>query len=174
MERGKHTMALRKTSVKVTNAAKDEAKPLLAKPLCEVSKVVEVENGVDIYLVQGNVRYQLYEQASPFFGGKEYVFKGELVNGSEICFVHKDGKKIPVHGASNCGYTLVGKAKRLFEAKKALCANGETSDDQEYVYINQNSVLYYVGETGTHSLFVRIYDNLNGIDNDRWIVLFAD
>ena len=160
--------------VKVCSDHDEEVKPFQAKPLSEVSQRVDADNGADMYLVQGNVRYQLSEQDSPFFGGVEYVFKGTLIQGSQICFAHKDGRKIPVHEASDCGYTLVGKAKRFFEAKRALCANGETSDDQEYVYINQNSALYYVGETGVHSLFVRVYDNLNGTDNDRWVVIYMD
>lgn len=167
-------MVAKKSSVKVSSATNKEAKQLQSKAMYEVSKIVEVENGVDIYFAQGNVRYQLSKQTSPFYGGDEYVFRGTLVKGEEVCFVHKDGTKIPVHENSNCGYTLVGKAKKYFEAKKALCANGETSDDQEYVYINKHSELYYVGETEEHSLFIRVYDNLNGIDNDRWVVIFMD
>lgn len=174
MEAEETNMSSKKTYVKVRSDSDKDVKPLQAKPLSEVSKCIEVEKGADVYLVQGNVRHQLCEQTSTFFGGIEYVFKGTLIQGSQICFVHHDGKKIPVHEASDCGYTLVGKAKRCFEAKRALCANGETSDDQEYVYINQNSALYYVGETGEHSLFLRVYDNLNGIDNDRWVVIYMD
>ncbi len=167
-------MQSKKSYVNVRSESDEEVRPLQAKPLSEVSRTVDAEHGCDIYLAQENVRYQLEEQTSPFFGGIEYVFHGTLIKGSRICFVHKDGRKIPVHEASDCGYTLVGKAKRYFEAKRALCADGESSDDQEYVYINQNSALYYVGETEEHSLFLRVYDNLNGNENDRWVVIYMD
>lgn len=167
-------MPRKKTVVNVCSQSEESAEPFVAKPLYEVSPTVDVEDGADIYLVTENVRYQLRKQISPFFGGEEFVFRGKIDKGSEICFVHKDGRKIPVHGASDCGYTLVGKARRYFEARKALTTGGESSDDQEYVYINQYSNLVYVGDDEEHSLFLRVYDNLNGIQNDRWVVIYMD
>lgn len=167
-------MVKKKSNVKIDEKSNEEVQPIQVKAMYETSPVVEVEDGVDIYCVLGNTRYQFVKHISPFYSGEEYMVKATFTKDSEVCFVHKDGRKIPVHENSNCGYTLVGKAKALFEAKKSLCANGEASDDQEYVFINQHSSLYYIGETGEHSLFIRVYDNLNGIENDRWVVIYID
>ncbi len=153
---------------------KKTIKPLRAKPLVEVTKSTEPDTHEDIYLVQGNVKHQFSSQISGLYGTKEYFWKGKLTPHEEIKFCHNDGRNIPVHGAYNCGYTLVGKAKNFFEAKKALCTNGEPSDDQEYVYVTQYSELYYVGDTEEHTVFLRIYDNNQGNDNDRWVVLYID
>ena len=92
----------------------------------------------------------------------------------DIKFVHADGKEVPTHQDRNCGYTLIGKAKSYIKANKALTTPGEPSDDQEYVYINEHSTLTYVGETGDHTLYVRVYDNLSGTNNDRWAVVYLD
>lgn len=143
-----------------------------AKPRRESSKIVPSDKtGGDIYLVQGNKMYQLYSQKSPLYGVDEWVFHGNLTKGEEIRFAHKDGRRIPVPGNSNCGYTLIGIAKNNFEAKHALVALGEKRDDQVYVYINKDSSLYYKGESGRKEIFIRIYDNLSGLDNDRWVVI---
>ena len=88
--------------------------------------------------------------------------------------LHADGKEVPTHQDRNCGYTLIGKAKSYIKANKALTTPGEPSDDQEYVYINEHSTLTYVGETGDHTLYVRVYDNLSGTNNDRWAVVYLD
>ena len=167
-------MSARRTVVSVQSKADKHAKPLNPKPLSEVSKTVEVEDGVDVYLVLGNLRYQLSRHQSPFFEGEEYRFHGVLEKDQEILFVHKDGRKIPINDKSNCGYTLVGKARKYFRADKGLTCNGEASDDQEYIYITQHSSLHYIGETGEHSIFIRVYDNLSGLENDRWVVIYFD
>ena len=167
-------MSPRKSVVSLHSASSTDVKPLRAKPLCEVSETIDVEGGADLYIALGNKRYQFKSQRSPFYEGTEYVVKVLLHKGDQITFVHKDGRKVPVHGSSDCGYTLVGKAKKLIEATKALCCNGEKSDDQEYVYINQNSVLHYTGEEEEHTLFLRVYDNIDGKYNDRWVVISID
>lgn len=159
---------------KVNSKSKSDAKPFEARPLCEVTKSPEPDTHEDVYLVQGNEKHQFASQISGIYGTKEYYWKGVLKTNTEIKFVHNDGRNIPVHEASNCGYTLVGKAKKAFFARRALCTNGETSDDQEYIYITQYSQLFYVGDEEEHTLFLRIFDNINGIDNDRWVVVYID
>lgn len=167
-------MVSKRTHVKTNSEGKDKMKPFHSKSHFRTCDLVEQEGGEDIFFIQGKKSYQLFKHKSPFFNGDEYTFTGTLVKGQEVCFVHKDGRRIPVQENSNCGYTLVGKARQYFEAKKALCANGEDSDDQEYIYINKYSELYYVGETGEHSVYIRIYDNENGNINDRWIVIYMN
>ena len=164
-------MITRKPSIQRNTEDSENKEGFYAKPLREVSQIIPVNNGGDVYLVQGNKKYQLYKQTSEIYGVDEWVFKGTLIHGDEIRFSHKDGRPIPVRGQSNCGYTLVGLAKKSFEATHALVALGETTDDQVYIYTNKNSSLFYIGETGEKVLFIRIYDNISGIENDRWVVL---
>lgn len=159
--------------VKQSSSSK-KIKPLESKPLLEVSEAPEEDTGEDVYLVQENDKHQFSSHISPLYGTKEYYYTGVLFPNTEIKFVHKDGKPIPIGGTSNCGYTLVGKAKKLFKARKALVADGESSDDQEYVYITQYSQLFYIGDEKPHTVFLRIYDNINGIDNDRWVVVYIE
>lgn len=133
-----------------------------------------VDTGEDLYVVIGIEKHQFSSQTSAIYDVKEYYFKGTLTKDAKVKFTHADGREVPVHQSANCGYTLVGKAQNYFKANKALCASGEASDDQEYVYINEHSSLTYIGETGEHTLYVRVYDNLSGDENDRWVVIYLD
>ncbi len=159
------------SSAKKASAAK---KPSAAKAAPKASASNEAGTGEDFYIVIGKERHEFSSQISPLYAVKEYYWKGELVNGSSIRFVRGKSKEVPVCKDGNCGYTLVGKAQQFFSASKALCANGEDCDDQEYVYINEHSSLSYVGATGVHTVYVRVYDNIAGNDNDRWVVLYLD
>jgi len=149
-----------------------EPKKVIAVKEPEEAKPVVTDN--DLYLVMNGKKLKFASQVSPIYAVNEYFLKIELVNGSEIKFVRGNGADVPVHHSANCGYTLVGKAQQFFTSYKALCANGEAADDQEYVYINEHSVLEYSGKTGEHTIFIRVYDNLSGINNDRWVVLYID
>ncbi len=159
-----------KATAKKTSVKKAVA-PKVAKKVVEA---VEPDTGEDLYIVIGRERHQFSSQTNPFYAVKEYFWAGKFTNGLDIKFVHADGKEVPTHQDRNCGYTLIGKAKSFIKANKALTTPGEASDDQEYVYINEHSTLTYVGETGEHTLYVRVYDNLSGVDNDRWVVVYLD
>lgn len=161
--------------VKIEVASEDDGtvKDFVSKPLLVVSRTVTCENGVDVYLVQGNVRYQLFSQQSKVYSGIEYVFKGRLEKGQQISFVHFDGRRIPVRSGNNCGYTLVGKAKDVLQVKSALVCY-DSQEDQEYVYVNQSSSLFYIGETSDRTIYVRVFDNFTGNNNDRWLVISVD
>lgn len=144
----------------------------VSKAAKEVTK--QVDTGEDLYVILGGVKHQFKSQLSKIYDVKEFWYRGEFKTGDSIKFAHGNGNEVPVHDTPNCGYTLVGKAQRLFSSKKALIANGESGDDQEYVYINDHSELTYTAPTGEYTLFVRIYDNLNGIENDRWVVIYME
>jgi|WetSurMetagenome_2_1015567.scaffolds.fasta_scaffold152443_2 hypothetical protein len=133
-----------------------------------------VDTGEDLFLIVGKEKHQFSSQISAIYAVKEFLWKGNFEKGADIKIVRGSGSEVPVHHSANCGYTLVGKAQQFFTAGKALCANGEASDDQEYVYVNEHSVITYSGETGVHTVYVRIYDNLSGIINDRWVVISLD
>lgn len=158
---------------KVTKKSATATKPVVvANKATVVEKSAESEE--DLYIVIGRERHPFASQISPFYDVKEYFWTGELVNGADIKFVHGDGTEVPTHQNRNCGYTLVGKAKSLIKANKALTTPGEPSDDQEYVYINEHSTLTYVGDTASHTVYVRVYDNNSGTVNDRWVVIYID
>ncbi len=156
------------------NSHSKNVKPLERRPLVEVTRAPEADTGEDVYLVQENEKHQFSAHISPLYGTKEYYYTGVLYPNTEIKFVHNDGKQIPMSGVSNCGYTLVGKAKKCFEARRALVTQGEASDDQEYIYITQYSQLFYVGDEKVHTIFLRIFDNNQGNDNDRWVVIYIE
>lgn len=160
--------------VKVKSNSSKKVKPLDAKPLVEVTTAKEEDTGEDVYLVQENEKHQFSSHISPLYGTKEYYYTGVLYPNTEIKFVHKEGQQIPMAEKSNCGYTLVGNARKFFNARRALVTNGEASDDQEYVYITPHSQLFYTGDEKVHTIFLRIYDNINGIDNDRWVVIYVE
>lgn len=140
----------------------------------KVAKKAKKENLEDMFIFLDNYKHQVRSQFSNIYACKEYYWKGKFAKGQKVKFVHNDGSEVPVHHSSNCGYTLVGKAQKMFSVSKSLCANGEPSDDQQYVYINEHSVLSYVGKDGTHTIFFRVYDNINNNNNDRWVVLYID
>lgn len=127
----------------------------------------------DLYLISNergfDSAHQFKSQISGIYGVKEYIWTGVIPQG-RIDFKHLDGRPIPVPADSNHGYTLVGKAKDLFEAENALVVLSE-SGDQAYVYIQPESHIKYVGDDKVHTLYVRIYDNDNGENNDRWLTL---
>lgn len=146
----------------------DEFKP---HPLLEVSDIISVTDGGDLYLAMENKRYQFHKTISPVFHNDEYTLDISLKKGEEICFVHKNGDKVPRHLPENCGYTLQGKAKELFEFKNALVTS---NGNETYAYVNKDSSLFYKGEDTNQKLYLRIYDNCNGYINDRWVVIFIE
>lgn len=127
----------------------------------------------DLYLVPEEdkieAKYQFKSQISGIYGVKEYFWTGVVPQG-KISFKHKNNNVVPVPSETNHGYTLVGKAKDLFSAENALVVLSE-SGDQAYVYIQAESHIKYVGDNKVHTLYIRIYDNGNGEDNDRWLTL---
>lgn len=159
---------------KATKKSATTKKAPAAKPKKAVVTEAVADTGEDLFLVIGREKHQFSSQISSFYDVKEYFWRGVLTNGLDIKFVHQDGREVPAHQDRNCGYTLIGKAKSMIKANKALTTPGEPSDDQEYVYINEHSTLTYVGETGEHTVYVRVYDNISGTDNDRWAVIYLD
>lgn len=113
--------------------------------------------------------HQFKSQISGIYGVQEFIWTGVLEPGP-LSFRRKDGQQVPVPADSNHGFTLVGKAKDLFRVENALVVLSETGD-QAYAYIQNDSTLVYVGDDKPHTLFVRIYDNASGENNDHWLAL---
>lgn len=133
--------------------------------------VNESPSSHDLFLVLDSKEIKMGSQISPIYEVEEYYTECFFQKGSDVSFKRCNSTSVPVKDQSNCGYTFIGKAKQYFKAYKALVAYGELSDDQEYVYINASSQIQYVGESGKHKLYVRVYDNASGEKNDRWVVI---
>ena len=138
------------------------------------SSRVKPTTNEDLYLLLDGVKYQLNSQTSPIYDCKEYFWKGKFEKNQQVKFIHSDGNEVPVHHPYNCGYTLIGKAQNFFSARKSLCSKSEGSDDREYIYITKHSTLSYTGESGVHTIYLRVYDNIYNENNDRWVVLYID
>lgn len=162
----------KKTTARKPTAKKTAVKKEVAVKEGETFK--EVKTGEDLFIILNGKKHAFDSQLSPIYDVKEYFYKGKFSKGDVLKFVRANGAQVPVNNTPNCGYTLVGKAQRYITANKALVANGETGDDQEYVYINDHSSLMYTGENETHTLFARVYDNLTGTNNDRWVVIYME
>lgn len=130
----------------------------------------------DLYIIENGCNadsaHQFKSQVSGIYGVKEYFWKG-IIHKGVVKFVHASGKQVPVPADSNHGYTLVGKAKNLFAPENALEVLSE-SGDQAYVYIQPESFIKYVGDENEHTIYVRIYDNTTGKNNDRWLTLSVE
>lgn len=127
----------------------------------------------DLFIVEGNntpdAAHQFCSQISGIYAVKEYFWKGVIHKGV-IKFIRKNGKVVPTPADSNHGYTLVGKAKDMISPENALEVLSE-SGDQAYVYIQPESFIRYIGDEKPHTIYVRIYDNNAGDNNDRWLTL---
>lgn len=174
--RKNHAKLLVVKKERIIMASKNQKKTAVrkAEPVIDTKVEAEPDTGEDLFVVLGETKHQFHSQISKIYDVKEYFYKGIFRKGDSIRFIHRNGNDVPVHDTPNCGYTLVGKAQRLLSSKKALLANGEAGDDQEYVYINDHSELTFVADTAEYTLFVRVYDNLYGNNNDRWVVIYME
>lgn len=89
----------------------------------------------------------------------------------EVKLLRKSKSQVPVSNTNDSGITLVGNASKLFEVKNALTVASSEYSDQVYNYCNPESKLFYVGDEKVHTIYVRIYDNASGTDNDRWVTI---
>jgi len=154
---------------KTTTASK---KPTASKTVKAVKK--EFAGTADLFILNGNKRldskHQFNENLSPLYGVMEYVWEGELKPG-EVALVRKSQSKVPTGDTYNSGITLVGNAIAFFKVENALTTVSEECSDQVFNYCNPESKLVYIGEAGHHTVYVRVYDNANGTNNDRWATI---
>lgn len=108
------------------------------------------------------------------FSVDEFVYTGRFHKGL-LTFV--SGKElqtiVPIRGKFNYGYTLEGEAKEIFKVNNSLvCPN--KFENRSFCYINSNSTISYIGDPFTiYSIYVRIYENCVGSNNNRWVVIWA-
>jgi hypothetical protein len=134
---------------------------------------------VDMYIRIGDTRinqdHQFKRIHSAVYDCDEFVWRGTFVKGKSISFSHGDGRLLPDAAAYNQisgpGITLSGaEACADLAYKNALTCPVEGSD-LIYNFIDGSSELFYNGKTGRHTIFVRVYDNNTGTNNDRWLVI---
>jgi hypothetical protein len=117
----------------------------------------------------------LMNENESIFGVKEYVYKGKIHKG-RCGFVSgkKLAVKIPEKDDWNHGYTLEGLSQDIFKVDNALVIkNG--MEKRTFCYINHRSTLKFVGDpTKEYALYVRIYENAYGIENNRWVVIWSE
>lgn len=134
---------------------------------------------VDLFIKIGKrkiaPKYQFRRLFSELYHCEEYVWRGELEHDSKIEFTHADGRKLPnatiYNQISGPGITFSGgEACQDFKFKSALVCPVEGSD-LIYNFVDETSELYYVGSSKLRTIYVRIYDNNTGLNNDRWLVI---
>jgi len=120
-------------------------------------------------------KYQFRRLFSELYKCEEYVWQGILKKDDEIEFVHADLRKLPnpyiYNQISGPGITLSGgEACMSLECRYALNCPVSGSD-LIYNFFDETSKLYYIGETKKVTIYIRIYDNISGLTNDRWLVI---
>jgi hypothetical protein len=151
--------------------------------LKQVGRKVFVEGDyTDIYIKIGQSKLsknnQFKRMHSEVYDCEEYVWQGVLKEGKEVCFRRGDGSVVPnpyvYNQISGPGITLSGQeAISDFEVKNAIVCPVEGCD-LVYNFIDEESKLIYIGKSQEHTLYIRIYDNNTGVNNDRWIVISVE
>lgn len=122
-----------------------------------------------------NKQHQFRKVYSNIYDCYEYVWRGVLTHDSKIKFTHMDERVIPdpevYNQISGPGCTFSGaEACASLRYENALVCPVEDFD-LVYNFVDHSSELKYVGKTGRHIMYVRVYDNNTGENNDRWIVI---
>ncbi|GEM_PF-759914 len=106
---------------------------------------------------------------------KEYRYTGRLHQGLIEFRYGQDLKTVvPEPADYDHGYTLEGIADKLFEAQNALVIHSAI-EHRSFVYINRKTTRSFVGDPNkVYSVYIRIYDNVYGNSDNRWVVLYAE
>lgn len=121
-------------------------------------------------------KHQFVEHTSGVYNCKEFIWTGFLRNGLKFSFVKLDKKKIPyeVYDAfkGGPGFTFDDETTcTQLLVKNALCFKDEHNENIIYNYTNEESYLEYKGKFRKVTIFIRLYDNLENNENNRWVAL---
>ena len=153
----------------------------MAKKNVKTTKKQAVVQGdfVDLYIRINNRKlseqYQFRKVYSSIYDCDEYVWMGELPKGATIKFTHADKRMLPnvlaYNQISGPGVTLSGgeACMDLYYTKALICP--VEGVDMIYNFVDTTSRLHYRGKKGIRTIYLRIYDNATGIDNDRWLAI---
>lgn len=122
-----------------------------------------------------NRQHQFRKTYSTIYDCYEYVWRGQLTHNQTIRFTHMDERVVPdpevYNQISGPGCTFSGaEACATLKFDNALICPVENFD-LVYNFIDHTSKLTYIGRNKRHTIYVRIYDNNTGENNDRWIVI---
>lgn len=131
---------------------------------------------VDYYLVvDDRDKYQLFKEHSSLYDCDEMVFIGQLKNNQTIKFVRGDDSKVPNLNSSNNisgpGVTFSGKKACEELVCKNILSCPIADSDLIYNFYQEGAHIVYVGEDSNVKLYIRVYDNFSGDENDRWLVI---
>ncbi len=118
--------------------------------------------------------HQMDEEISPVFNCREYIYTGTLHFG-EIQFLggEKLQDRYPSVADRDHGYTFEGIANDIFEVVDALNRYND-EEGRTFNYIKPGSRLIFKGvRNRVYEIHIRIYDNIYGVNNNRWVVIFA-
>lgn len=155
-------------------------KKVVAKKTAPKAKAVS-EDLADLYVVTTGkllATKRFKKHVSPVYGCEELYWSGKIDAGTVVSFVSSDKKVLPIVDCYNekggPGYTLDGEgAIAAFKVENALTITSNNGN-QVYNYINADSKLVYVGDSKAHTIYVRIYDDVVGCANGRWVVITVD
>jgi|WetSurMetagenome_2_1015567.scaffolds.fasta_scaffold70352_2 hypothetical protein len=145
----------------------------VGKEVLKTLNLKELPDGV-FFDEQAFGRVHIMDVNPSIFGVDEYVYSGRIHKGrcGFLC-----GKKLnqeaPVLTNWDHGFTLEGVAQQIFTVDKALiCVNKD--ENRTFCYVNHYSRLKFIGDPmKEYQLYVRIYENAFGIENYRWVVIWA-
>lgn len=170
----------RRTAAKTVSEKKVVAEKAVAKKVTPKAKV-GAEDFADLYVVTSGrllATKRFKKHISPVYGCEELYWKGKLAQGTVVSFVASDKSIRPIVDCFNekggPGFTLEGEgAIAAFKVENALTITSNNGD-QVYNYVNADSKLVYVGDDKVHTVYVRIYDDVVGCANGRWVVISVD
>ena len=136
--------------------------------------LLTLPKGVYLNEVSFGKVHQMDEEISPVFNCIEYIYTGKIHFG-EIQFLGGDrlADRYPSVAERDHGYTFEGKANEVFEVVDALSAYND-EEGRTFNYIKPGSRLIFKGAANEeYEVHIRIYDNVTGVNNNRWVVIYV-
>lgn len=137
--------------------------------------LLHIDDGVYLDETSYGTIHKMSFNYQSIFHVAEYMYSGTLHQGNIRFLIGEDLKEVaPVLEDYNHGFTLEGAAKEIFKVENSLNIYSPI-EKRIFSYVNGKSVLKFVGDPSkSYDLYIRIYDNANGYNNDRWVVLYAE
>lgn len=148
---------------------------LVTKSYC-LKETDIVDKLVDGFYFVENGENHLLRKNHSIYNMDEYVYSGKINKGIVSFSISKDGQlvNIPALKQPNYGYTFEGLADEVFKVGNALeCYNEQ--ENRSFIYINEDSFLTFIGDPlKQYNVYIRLFDNEFGFDNDRWLVVYVE
>ncbi len=137
-------------------------------------ELLKLQKGIYLNECSYGKIHLMEEEISPVFNCREYIYRGKLHFG-EVQFLGGDRltERYPSVADRDHGYTFEGEANNVFQVVDALAAYND-EEGRTFNYIKPGSRLIFKGLANKeYEVHIRIYDNINGINNNRWVVIFV-